>query len=264
MKQIKLSKELVSYFHQSFFWQFGGEGIICKIPNKGKQIVLKLFYNPFEEKFYLSDEIMENKQKKLELLGKRKLPNEIQVLASANLHNQFIGYFMNLPNDFEDFNQNVYFSNYQKLVFLKKRRNQLKRFHDLGIIFGDIKDDNILSHYKNYQVGCFCDLDNVKIDQFSIDTFTECMDDFLFSYGKLDEKLDWYMFNLLTLETIFHLDLATEYIYDETLSFINHYNGKNEIIKEMRKISNHYSGNLLIDDPNFYEEIKVPYCIKKN
>lgn len=255
------SKKDLEEIKQLYYWTYGGEGFICRIPDGRRNILLKIFYDqcnrcPFPIK------TIENKKRKIDILRSMTLPNKIQVEGRIFLQNEFIGYLVGEAMNYQDFSLNT-FTTFQKLEFLKKLRNQLERFHQLGIIYGDLKSDNVLSHYKNYRLGCLCDLDNMQVQGNPIDIMDNYVDEFLYQYGDVNEMLDWYAFNLLTIEIIFGLDKNSIAAYIETRSFMGHYRGSTSALREMQHITPQYEGNLLIDDPNFYKEVGIPYY-KKN
>lgn len=261
MKSFDFTHKQLEQLHDIHFWKFGGEGNLYRIFNGKKRYVLKLFYEPYKELYVWPKHIVENKEKKITILESKNFPNHIQILGNATVEHEFIGYFMNEAYPYQDFCLNT-FSTYQQIIFLKKLRNQLQRFHNLGYFYGDLKSDNVLSHIYRYNLSCLCDLDNMQIKEFPIDIKSDYVDEFLYQYGEVDEKLDWYVFNLLTIETLYHLDKTTTIPYHETRKFMDNYRGNSSALKEMQKINEHYQGNLLIDDADFYEEINVPYLLK--
>lgn len=251
------NKEELQMIHDACFWNGGGEGDIYRIfLEKRKRILLKLFYNPFEDSFLLKDEVLKNKKRKVEVLKQIVLPNQTQVLDSISLDGQFIGYAMTEAIDYQPFTFNTC-SSYQKIIFLTKLRNQLIRFHQLGVIHGDLKSDNVLSHYSNYRLGCLCDLDNMQVENLPIDTYNVSTEQFVTKYGRVDENLDWYLFNLLTLEQLYYLDKNSSISFEEVKNFIRHYQGNSKTVKEMTQITPDYSGSILLEDPNFYEELDL-------
>ncbi len=256
----KSSQELTE-FHKLFYWKSGSEGNIYRIPDGIKNILLKLFYNPFNGAS-LPEKTIQNKRKKISTLKKMVLPNRVQVKGNVFLDDKFIGYILTEAMNYQDLCFNS-FTTFQKLEFLRRLKTQLQRFHALGIIYGDLKSNNVLSHISNYKLGCLCDLDNMQVKGYPIDITSDYVDEFLFQYGDINEKLDWYMFNLLTLETIFGLDKTTYMAYIETRSFMNNYTGNCSSLKAMQHITSLYKGDLLIDDPRFYEEIGIQYYKKR-
>lgn len=261
MQSFDFTHKQLEEIHDTHFWKFGGEGNLYRIFNGKKRYVLKLFYEPYKDQYVWPKHIIKNKEKKITILGESKLPNHIHILGRATTEHEFIGYVMSEAHSYQDFCLNTFLPS-QQIIFLRKLRNQLQRFHDLGLFYGDLKSDNVLSHISHYHLGCLCDLDNMQVKEFPIDIRSDYVDEFLYQYGEVDEKLDWYVFNLLTTETLYHLDKTTTIPYHETRKFMDYYRGNSKALKEMQKINEHYQGNLLIDDPAFYEEIKVPYSLK--
>lgn len=254
-------KDLITLYEQ-YFWTNGGEGDIYKIPVGQKHILMKVFYDPIHDCPFWPRSVLQNKENKSHLLKTIILPNKIQIMTDLSMEKEFIGYVMNEAEDFQNFSYSP-FNAYQKLELLRRLKNQLKRFHQLGIIYGDLKTTNVLSHTQNYRLHCLCDLDNMNIGSFQIDAMSENTKKFLEQYGCLDEKLDWYFFNVLTIESIFYLNAATTHeAYYETEYFIKQYRGKSETLHEVQHVTPKYEGNLLIDDPIFLQEAGIPYCLK--
>ena len=132
-----------------------------------------------------------------------------------------------------------------------------------GNLAGDLSTVNVLAHITNYKLGCLCDLDNMQIGDLPFDITSDYVNEFLFQYGKADEKLDWYVLNLLTLESVYGLDKTTYVAYTETRSFMDHYRGNCEALRAMQNINSQFEGKLLLDDPDFYTEVGIQYY-KKN
>lgn len=247
--------------HQLYYWNYGSEGVIYRIPDGKRNILMKIFFDHYNRKPF-PIETMQNKKRKIDVLKNITLPNRVQVEGRIFLQDKFIGYLLGEAMNFHDFSLNT-FTTFQKLEFLKRLRNQLTRFHELGIIYGDLKSDNVLAHYSNYKLGCLCDLDNAQIGNLPIDIKSDYVDEFLYQYGEVDAMLDWYAFNLFTLETIYGLDKTSCTAYEETRSYMDQYKGSCEALRKMQHITPQYEGSLLIDEPEFYKEIGIQYY-KKN
>lgn len=257
-EDIHFNYEELEELDSNYFWTYGGEANLYRIPNGKKNIVIKLFYSIESHRFILSPRIIQNKKYKVGVLQKSRIPNKIQVYGRIFFEREFIGYMLNEAMNFGDFYLNT-FRSQEQLIFLRKLKHQLQRLHELNMIFGDLKGDNILIHQTNYKLGCLCDLDNMQIGDFPIDVMSNYVEAFLHRYGKVDENLDWYVFNLLTLETLCHFDRLTYTPYKETRDFLKHYRGKSKILKSMRNLNPQYEGKLLIDDPSFYEDPDIPF-----
>lgn len=254
-------RENLEEIHQYYYWNYGSEGVIYRIPDGKRNMLMKIFFDHYNGKPF-PIKTMQNKKRKIDVLKNMALPNKVQVEGRVFLQDEFIGYILGEAMNYQDFSLNA-FTTFQKLEFLRKLRKQLERFHKLGIIYGDLKSDNVLSHYKNYRLGCLCDLDNAQVHNLPIDIQSDYVDEFLYQYGDIDEKLDWYVFNLLTLEAIYELDKSTYIAYQETRDFMVHYKGTCEALRAMQHITPQYEGSLLIDEPEFYKEIGIQYY-KKN
>ncbi len=87
------------------------------------------------------------------------------------------------------------------LTTLRKVRFILNYLYRKDITYADVNTGNILVNADTNQVK-LCDMDNVAIGEFGIDATLEETAWFLREYGKLDENVVAYMYNLLALEQI--------------------------------------------------------------
>lgn len=255
MKKIQLSLEQICYASKEFRWKSGGEGFIIRIPYKESYIILKIFYNDCT--FHLSKSILKQKENKLCKIKQRKIENNIQPLMIATLEEETIGYFMTYAKNFLTLDSLKGNREYY-IRILRQIQKRIRQFHQKNIFLGDIKENNILVQANNPNIICFCDLDNMAVDDIPFDITNYYTDSFLFQYGEIDEKVDWYTFNLMTLQILYQLK-----DYEEALAYVTRYRGNCRAIWDMQRISENYEGKILLEEREFYQEAKVPYILRK-
>lgn len=251
IKDVRLTDAEYDFLNQAYCDK-GSEG---KIIRKGKYAI-KLFNEDFGNEDYLEDEIeeiRENKFNKIKLLYEKKdlLNNEFYPLETISYNGRFVGYkgywFNYLTYQF------ACLSRKEHIFYLKKLREKLRIFHELGIVYGDIKDDNILIDVIKKDV-IFLDLDNIKIDEYPIDMMNYYVKNFNFKYHNIDDKLDSYMLNLLTLDKLFPCyEWYNEVINRLELGYIpkcflnSSYVKAKKLSHEMVNLDRKYSGKYFID-----------------
>lgn len=142
-------------------------------------------------------EIRDNKLSKILWLHNHTIPNDVHILATLSYHREFIGYDMSW--DFDDHAvSNSLFTRSDMIEYLKKLREKLDQFHELGIVHGDIKAQNVLINYRTGDVN-LCDLDNMQIEDYQIDLHSALVFPFRNVDFLVHEKVDTYMQNLLLL-----------------------------------------------------------------
>lgn len=197
--------------------------------------------------------ILENKFWKIYQLFvmKESFPNRYKPIATLSYEKKFVGYrgiWIDCPK-WED----AYLFLDNKITCLKMIREKLRMFHELGIVYGDIKDDNILVDGRGEII--FCDLDNMQVGDYSIDIMGTFAQDFVERYGVVDKKLDSYMMNLFTLDQFPHqgwwypgviseLQLG---IYPMEFQKENNYLKNRKLVKEMVNVTEKYQGRYFID-----------------
>lgn len=251
LPNVKLSKNE----YDSMKWAFlgGSEAFVIK---KGKY-ANKIFRPHFGHKDFSEGEIevvRENKLRKIEkiyLLGE-KFPNAFKPIQSYSYQGKFIGY-QGLWFSYPELRLTC-LSLEEKIFYLKKIKEKLEVFHELGIVYGDIKDDNILINSETEEV-IFLDIDNMQVGANSIDLVGRFAREFISHYGRIDEKLDSYMFNLLTIEYL----CECSGWYDEVkerlklgripvvCSYKDYYSRNKRLAREMVRVNSSYSGDYFID-----------------
>lgn len=242
LPNIEITQEqLIAMFEHEIF-NGGTESIIYDIPSIfGNQTLAKVwrpnFHNMIPNKF--------EKLKRLYQIDQLKEINDIQILTSISYDGKIIGYGMSKSN-YQKINSKA-ITRTEILYYLVKARQKLKQFEELGILYGDISNSNILIARGDV---CFCDLDNVAYQELEMDITQTILDFFVRDYGKIDEKAVSYLYNIFTLKNLCHFDtnakveeyLETEQIPRELLP------GPYRYIKEqMRTVTPFYEGYYLID-----------------
>ena len=238
LSNIELSKEELD-FVQKNYQNFGQESKIIFLES-GK--VRKIFNDSFglnnlekEEK----EEIRENKLRKMISLSQNKnFHNGITPIATLSFEKKFIGVDLTTNPNFIEFGA-ARLDRKESLFYLKLIRQKLEEFHQMGIVYGDLRGDNILIDPEEQTVS-FCDLDNMQIHNYPINLQSHILRPFFYD-GFLDEKADVFMYNLLLIDA---LD--------------NYYSGYQEIIHALEM---GYQPNYLIREArNILEQIKVGYA----
>jgi len=170
----------------------GSEGYV--IPNFRPGVCRKVFLDSFQ---------IDKKFPKLAWLfqNEERLSNGVKILSTVSYQKELVPYDMTYdPDDIPllDVPLNVK----EKILPLQVSRDKLDYFHTLGIIYGDVKANNILINRKTGNLS-FCDLDNVQIeDRYPIDSLSDYLLLFSDEDGFLDSKADIYMHNLMTLSEL--------------------------------------------------------------
>lgn len=219
--------------------------------------LIKLFYVfPSERTSYSSiSDIHLNKRKKLERILDIRYFNKHNLIYPIDLYNVYYQFAAYTIPDRRDFIP-IYDAKLdldQKIIVLKKFRRILEYFHSNNIIYGDIKGSNMLVN-KNLDV-CFCDIDNVSIDELDFDVMSRCLSYFYRCYGDISYKMDSFMFNMFTLEYLLEIYSPN---YEDVFDFLDlgqvvlfpNCTDKvmvKKIFHDIRNISDNYGGEYIID-----------------
>lgn len=241
LPNIELTKDQLSdmFGHEAF--NGGTESIIYDIPSIfGTNTLAKIWRPNFHD-------LMPNKFEKIKRLyqiDQLKELNAIRILNSISYDGTVIGYGMNKSN-YKKIDSNV--TRIELLHYLMLARQKLEQFEQLGILYGDISNSNVL--ISNGDV-CFCDLDNVAYQELKMDIHQNILDYFLNDYGKMDEKAVSYMYNIFTLKSLCHLDTnakVEEYLEMEQIPRELLPRPYLKIKEEMRMVTPFYEGHYFID-----------------
>ena len=179
-------------------------------------------------------------------MHERKLKHMPTIISTYSLDDVCIGYEMSYDED--DIPMLIApLDKSGKLKVLKKMKEILHYFADEGVIYPDIKDDNILINYRTGNI-TFCDMDNSKVDSLPRDIYPHYAANFFKRYGQEDIALHSYMLNLYTLTEL------TDTWQDEAIMRIgtgeyqDMFTEKGKVIlKQMKKVTPQYNGEYLID-----------------
>lgn len=251
IKKIVLQQqELQSIKDNSSSYLKGAEGIIIKQPDR--RVVRKILLSEIKPKDYDKDKvegIRESKRQKIESLSEMDLLNELRISAILiDEQERFIGYEMTSPVELFCLDTNPLLPD-EKLAYLRLLKHRLQDFHNHGIVYGDIKESNILLN-KDQGIICFCDLDNVQLGFNTIDLLNFSLNIFSDENGYIQKGADVFMFNILTLNQLYYPNLD----YREVIEKVRRTNPKDstskdvqKILKKMKKKSTYYDGGYLID-----------------
>ncbi len=142
-----------------------------------------------------------------------------------------------------------YKSKEKKLDILKRTREHLNGLHEVGIIYGNIIEDNILYNPTKKKI-ILANMDDARIKDFDFDVRNAYITEYLKHNTKNPMLLDSYMFNI---ETIAYLDGV---FYPSVLDYLRM--GKmpdiidtciNRLVtkNDMLELDNSYAGNIYID-----------------
>lgn len=241
MENIEISEQLRHVSKRNWF-KFGAESYLYKSDNNS---IYKIFKTD-------KNEILENKLAKLQKLNDLGIEFFINPIATISCKGQFIGYKMNYDeNDMQWFN--TFLTLEEKKKYLKILKEELLILEEYGILYPDIKDDNLLINRKTGKLK-FCDIDNVQIDVLKVDS-TQYISRILQNKDNLfDTSIHAFMHNIYAIE-----ELEGIQIYDfdslielESIKRFKSFNQKqteilnNMILVKKNKIRNSY----LIDNLN--------------
>ena len=238
LKDIKLAEEELSYYKQQYF-DFGSESIIVRShPDR----IYKIWNDD------IPIQIRENKLKKIIAYYQKQIKYIPQITATLSSHGICSGYEMSFSEE-DDVLLIAPIEKKERKEILQRGKEILSYFIREGIIYGDIKNDNILYNKRTKKLK-FCDFDNTKYQDLPMDLQPEELSDFIKKYGSEDEKIHAYMYNLLTLQQLDSRDCCNievlQGIYEDNYCEIVDEKGK-VLLKEMKSINQNYSGEYLID-----------------
>lgn len=253
LQDVKITEQELQYFMtKTNEYNHGSEGIIIRQNDKRK--VRKIFHQNFGKSatdIENIEKISENKLRKLEKLYQiSNFDNDVKIINTVSCDERLVGYDMISEKINYPYTNNE-LSKEEKIKFLKQIKKKLEYFHSLGIVYGDVRPENILIDKRNKHIS-FCDLDNIQIDQNPIDLFHYCICHFQNEDSLIDESIDRYMYNLLVLNEMFyeHYDYfhLSEKVKNDSID-IDELNDKGKInIKKMRNVQHKYMGGYLIDN----------------
>jgi len=206
LPDITLSKDELMYIKENLNqYHSGCEGIIIK--GEDPRIVRKIFLYDIDETYTKPrkqvEKMRQNKLKKIQILGTmHQLKNDLRVTRTISHEGIFMGYEMisSYPQYPLDTNP-LYVENI--IPYLKRLRDILEDYHKHGIVFGDVKANNILQK-QEIDIISLRDEENIQIKNLPIDLPNFSIQRFQDENGIVNEAVDHYMFNLLTLSELFY------------------------------------------------------------
>ena len=187
LRNIKLTREEVLILRSKRF-DFGGESVIAK--SDSPDMIFKLYRES------VTPEERENKHKKLELVTDRKIKFIAQPQAVLTSEGQIVGHAFDY--DIDDMPMFIApLSVKDKLFYFRQIKMILNYFRRNGIIFADLKCDNILINPKTGRLR-FCDIDSIQIDDLKTSIHEDYLSQF-FRDGMVDERIHVYLHNLMLL-----------------------------------------------------------------
>lgn len=190
LKTIKLTKEEVLRLKNRRF-DFGGESYIAKSESEGS--IFKLYRES------VTQEERQNKHKKLELVTDRKIKFIAQPQAVLTSEGQIVGHAFDY--DIDDMPMFIApLSLKEKIFYFRQIKMILNYFRRNGIIFADLKCDNILINPKTGRLR-FCDIDSIQIDDLKTSIHEKYLQPF-FKDGLVDERLHVYLHNLMLIDEL--------------------------------------------------------------
>lgn len=190
LDNIQLSKREVLRLREKKI-NYGGESIIVRtdIPNT----IFKLYRQS------VSDKERENKHQKLELIDSKDIKFITKPQGVLTCEDRIVGHAYDYDRDDISFLL-APLSLEEKISSLRRIKMILNYFKRNGIIFADLKSDNILINPKTGKIK-FCDMDSVQIDGLKTSIHEEYLLP-LFKDGMLDERVHVYLHNLMVIDEL--------------------------------------------------------------
>lgn len=232
MEKIFLTSENIK---QSKIKYFGYESNIYEFD---ENFLMKIFKDD-------NQELLNNKLKKILLLSELDL--DLTPLKLVFIDGCFKGYIYEELKGYYPIDGLVQ-KKKEKEKILLEIKEKLHQLHQLGIIYGDLHQQNILYNGSNIVI---CDLDNVSINNLKFDTKNNHIYYYMARINVFDTRLDSFIFNLLTIS--YYQNISYDYVitYLITQGKLSHKFNTSEnrkIISEMICLTPDYSGELLIDN----------------
>lgn len=214
----------------------GAEGVIYKYNFEGDTIAIKIF-NP--------DIFTSNKLEKIKLIHSKEIDKVItkpQCLVCVD--GKINGYAMEYDQNDQNLESLNELTVSEKLEYLKTLRNIIELLHKHNIVVGDLKLSNILVNEGTMKI---CDVDNFKVDDLDPDILNLYSKQYFRKYKKMDEGLDVFSFNILTI--LFLINDSR----DELINYImkGSYTRNEELRNIFERLLNdkEYTESYIIDDP---------------
>lgn len=176
-------------------FSMGGEAFIC-FSDKSNTLY-KIFINPKTGEII---EMSDNKFKKIKSLYEKNLEHSVRPLATISVNGKLVGYemtydLMDIPLDQARLNR------VQMIDALEDTKKVLLYFTSKDITYRDIKSNNILINRATGNIS-FCDMDNIRMGNYSMDLIGKDLKKYIQMHGGLDETAVAYMHNFLSLQQL--------------------------------------------------------------
>lgn len=199
MPNIELSDKELALLIKDNLFNYGGEAVVCK--NNNPHTLYKIFTFPGTN---IEVTMPDNKLKKITRLYQRRIEGTTRPLSTLTNKGNLIGYEMTYDEDDKTMLDSILTED-EKIHYLAHSAELLQYFAMRDIIFGDVKNDNVLINKKTKKAK-FCDIDNAQVDDLPIDVIGHGLTEYYDATEIIDEKSDAFMHNLLFLEQLKYND----------------------------------------------------------
>lgn len=192
-------EELINIMTHNHF-RDGGESIICRTDTANA--LDKIFIDPMsrDEKEKVVIGMSDNKFKKVKLVHQMNLLGATRPLATLSVAKELVGYRIERPPDLVSLEE-LNLTRKQQIAVLRNSMHILEYFSSLDVTYADVKADNILVNPKTCEAK-FCDIDNMRVKDLPVDLKGHDVMRYYEIHGYMDETVDAYMHDLLTLKCL--------------------------------------------------------------
>lgn len=183
------------------------------------------------------------------MIKEKNIKHITNPLSSIYLDGKIVGCELEYDKDEENLDMTCLYPE-EQLMALRVTREILEYFRRIGIVYPDVKADNILININRGTLR-FCDIDNIIIGNLREDILSMVAKEFIKKYGKLDHRIHSYLHNIMTIDMLdkrfskeFNRNLL-EYLENCDSPIFEDEN--EEIKNELIKLDENYSGRYLID-----------------
>lgn len=192
---------------------------------------------------------LKNKEKKIELLHEMQISFFKNPIRTLTLEGEFIGY--EIEWDQQDRAWWEYsLTKRDKIELLRELKEKLKFLSNKKIIYGDLKDDNILINKATGKLS-FCDIDNIQIGNLRMDLVQRSLKPLCNKNSLYDENAHIYMHNIYTINELYQkfdtYQSLLSYLQETPLQGSPFNERGNKIVKQLCQRKN-ISSDYLIDN----------------
>lgn len=172
------------------------EGGEANIYESGNGTLYKVFVEPSNRQFCgMSD----NKFQKIKEIERMNLRNSSKPISTICHNKELLGYEMEFDQSYKELTPWMFRKT--RIFYLEMVRDILKYYEANGILYGDIRANNILVNKANHDI-IFIDMDNVCLKEYPMDLVDYNIAPFTLENDMLDPRVHSYMHNLLTLKLL--------------------------------------------------------------